>query len=237
MSKISTALTLRKEDTRNPKPAIVPVHFTLTEIKQHFDEGMDSIRQQGVIADTLEQNGHMQECMNIYRSQIVFLEGIFDFYVHEISKYALYQMFVGNWPKSQSYGNRRILLRDLEIALNAQKPEEWFFKYMNDSISREVYLSVASLKDQLNTVGIPYVDVMSKAFPASDQGESKRKGDDIVKKLFDRRNKIVHQGDREHASALQESITGQYVSDAFNNVIAIVNAVQEIAKSRESKSE
>lgn len=67
--------------------------FNLNEIINHFQNGIDSIENQFNIADYLTSNNKIEEAQNIYRSQIVFLESILDFYMHELVKYGLFQIF------------------------------------------------------------------------------------------------------------------------------------------------
>lgn len=88
MANIDLNLTARVEDVREPQRAVSPVHFELAEIKKHFDESLTGIEKQGETAAKLLENGQEEECQDIWRSQIVFLEGVLDFFLHEISKKA-----------------------------------------------------------------------------------------------------------------------------------------------------
>lgn len=54
-----------------------------------------------------------------------------------------------------------------------------------------------------------------------------------LKELFDRRNKIVHQNDRDHSSATQEDITKEFVEQYISDIETIVNAIQEIAEQKD----
>lgn len=70
---------------------------------------------------------------------------------------------------------------------------------------------------------------MHKAFSKSTSNESQQYGAKIVEELYKRRNLIAHQNDREHASAKQNTITKEFVEEAGNNIVAIVNAIHSIA--------
>ena len=70
---------------------------------------------------------------------------------------------------------------------------------------------------------------MFKAFPSENEETSIKKGSQIVKDLFERRNIIAHQNDRSHSSAVQNDITKEFVSDYISKVEAIVNSIYEIA--------
>ena len=229
MANINLNLTSRIEDVREPQKHLLPVHFDLAEIKKHFDESLTGIHKQGKAALKLLESGKEEECQDILRSQIVFLEGILDFYLHEISKYALFQMFQGNWPKSDKYFGIKISMRQVETAYEDLSTKEWFFSFLNQDMSKQVYLSAESMNDQLNMIGIPFNAVMEKAFPKGTINESAHYGRQVVKEMFDRRNKIVHQNDRDHASAERTEITTDLVKTYEQRIIRIVEAIYEIA--------
>ena len=93
MAERNLDLNERVEASRDPHRIASPVQFELSDIKGHFDQSLDRIKNQYEVADSLKQDGKDDDCKNIWRSQIVFLEGILDFYLHEMSKYCLYKMF------------------------------------------------------------------------------------------------------------------------------------------------
>lgn len=223
------ALGNRIEEVRNPQEPCI-VQFDLREIKEHFDQSLASIKQQFSITDELQSAFKLDECKTIWRSQIVLLEGVLDFYIHEISKYGLYQMFKGNWGKTEKYKSFLVPMREVERAIEASESKEWFFEYINTKFSRDVFLAAESMKDQLNLIGVGFGPVMEIAFPKDTVNESHAYGKDIVQKLFERRNAIAHQVDRSHASAEQNDIDKEYVDQCIAHVEAIVNAVQQRAE-------
>lgn len=54
-------------------------------------------------------------------------------------------------------------------------------------------MSSESMKDQLNSIGIPYKDVMHNVFNKRSENESMKEGNRFVQSLFKRRNAIAHQ--------------------------------------------
>ena len=229
MAKINLNLTARAENVREPQRTIMPVHFELAEIKGHFDESLAEIEKQGATATQLMKNGQEEECQDIWRSQIVFLEGILDFFLHEISKFALFQMFEDNWEKSEKYFGIRVPMQQVEKAFADLSTKEWFFSFLNQDMSRQVYLSAESMNDQLNMIGIPFRDVMAEAFPKDTINESARYGRNVIREMFERRNKIVHQNDRDHASADRTAITWEQVNTYKQWIVSIGNAIYDIA--------
>jgi len=227
MAKRNMDLNERIEARRDPHTVISPIQFELADIKKHFDQSLESIKNQYKVADSLKQDGKDDDCKNIWRSQIVFLEGVLDFYLHEMSKYCLYKMFKGEWEKSQQYQSLQIPILKVEEGIAAAESKEWFFEYLNGRFSRDVFLSLESMRKQLNLIGVGYGDVMHDAFQKDTIKESQKYGDEVVQNLFKRRNAIAHQLDRDHASAKQTDISKDFVEDRVLEVVAIVEAIHK----------
>lgn len=230
MSERNLALNSRVESTRDrKKQSPLPQQFSLEEIKQHFDEGLQAIKELDDVVTSLSQAGNDSGCKAIWRLQIVLIESILDYYIHEISKYSMLRMLSGGWDKTEKFDNFMIPMYKVEEALSVAKSDDWFFEYLNDRFSREVYLSKENMRDQLNLIGLNYSEVMVKAFPRDKEQTSIQDGSKIISELFKRRNEIVHQNDRSHASAEQADIKKDYVDEEISNVETLVLAMQSIA--------
>lgn len=231
MSDRDLSLHERVEDTRD-QHSITVREFELEEIKSHFDTSLESIKKQFEIADELLQQGKIDEGKTIYRSQVVFLEGILDFYLHELTKYALYKMFKQEWTPSEKYKNFFVPMSEVEKALESSESKAWFFEYVNKRISRDVYLSAELMRDQLNLIGIAFPQAMAVAFPGRNEQESIKKGKMIIEALYKRRNEIAHQNDMSHESAEQNDIDKAFVEECITNIETIVNVIHNIALSK-----
>lgn len=55
-------LTPRAENTREARPIIMPIQFSLSDIKQHFTESMGEVRAQFTIADESHANANETAC-------------------------------------------------------------------------------------------------------------------------------------------------------------------------------
>lgn len=180
----------RTENVRAQQKIRYVVHFNLQEIKDRFDDSIRSIEQKFDIYDQLIKLGNEEEAKDILRSQIVFLESILDFYIHEMTKYSYYKMFTNTWKKTSQYRNFKVKMETVEKGLNAVDTQ-WFFEYVTDAFSRSVFLSNKSISNQLDAIGIPYQDVMHKVFSQSTVKESCTKGKEFIDHVFIRRNIIV----------------------------------------------
>ena len=109
-------LSPRAENVRDPLIVKIPVQFDLPEIKEHFDESLNAIRKQFDVAEYLISVEKLKESENIYRSQIVFLESILDFFMHEITKFGLYRIFINEWPSTDKFNNLEIPMSEVTKA-------------------------------------------------------------------------------------------------------------------------
>lgn len=221
------SLTQRREGVRE-KHEICPSvqEFSLDEIKCHFDESINQIESNFSTAEALMNNGNAEGCKNIWRSQIVFVESALDFYLHELSKIGFANIFSGRWNKTDRYNNHKVPMKQLEIALKNPESNSWIFEYANERFSREVFLSKESMKDQLNLLGVNFEPVISSAFPKStDPSVKNRSGSEIISDLFERRNLIAHQSDRNHYDANQNEISREYVEQCINDVKKLVESI------------
>lgn len=226
------SLKKRKVEERELKPTPSAIHYSFTEITAHFLNSIEDVKTQYDVANGLIEEGKEKECKMIWRAQIVFAEGLLDSFIHEMSNFCLFQMFIGNWSKSEKYDNIRLTLGKVEEGLRNNHTDEWFYDFITEKNSREVYLSVESMRDQLNLIGIGFNEVMSYAFPSSSSKKSSEEGTKIIKKLFYRRNLIVHQNDRRIYDLEQLDIDKKMVEEYIENVEKIVNAIIKIANDK-----
>ena len=225
-------LSERVENVREQQGIRYIVHFNLQEIKDRFDESIQSIEQKFHLYDELMESKKVNEAKDVLRSQIIFLEGVVDFYLHEMTKYSYFKMFSNEWDKTSQYKNFNVKMEMVEKGLNSPNSREWFFEYVTDSFKRIVFLSRESINDQLNAIGIPYKDVMHNVFVEKSENESKKKGDDFIRKLFERRNTIAHQNDRSHDSAIQNDIDKDYVEYNIETMKKIAHEIYVIANAK-----
>ena len=228
------SLTARVEDVRESRRILTPVHFSKEQIKNHFDESMSCVKAQFEVANSLLENSNEDGCKMIWRSQIVLAEGLLDFYLHEVSKYCMFQMFCGNWEKTDKYASFMVPMSKVEEAISVASSNEWFFEYLNKRFSRDVFLSVESMREQLNLIGVGFVPTMVKAFPRDKEETSKKDGAKIVEELFRRRNEIAHQNDRNHATAVQTDITKEFVETYIGNIECIVTSIYTIIEEKDA---
>lgn len=225
-------LAPRKEEIREKiSPAIVK--FQLNEIKEHFDENLQYIQSQFDIADELFQKGREEEARNIWSSQIVFLESAFDFYLHELTKFGLSEMFAGNWDKTKKYHNLSVRMSVVDKALNAREDSGWFLEFVNEFYREITLVSYESVKDQMNLLGLNLQKVADAVFHERNSTiKTKDKLKRALEVLYRRRNMIAHQSGRRHSDAQKVEITKDMVEKFIEDIEKIVEEIHKLAKQK-----
>lgn len=220
-------LAIRNEDTREKFHTEV-IRFELNQIMHHFTESVQAIYTQFELADELISAGKINEGENIWRAQIIFLTSAFDFYMHELTKYGLCEIYDENWERTEKYSNLQVGMKTIEIALKSGEDIDWFLEYINDYYKAITMVSYESVKDQLNLLGIDLKKVADRAFYNRGEREKTRvKLRRRLNELFSRRNIIAHQSDRAHADAQVKNITKEIVQDFMDDIQRIVNSINE----------
>lgn len=218
-------LISRNEDTRDKFQTMV-VRFGFDQIKQHFTETVEAIKAQFNVADELIEVGRVTEGENIWRAQIVFLASVFDFYMHELTKCGLCEIYDENWDRTEKYNNLQVNMKVIEVALKSGEDIDWFIEYINGYYQTITMVSFESVKEQFNLLGISLLTVACTAF--YQKGETEKPKDKLKRRLnglFIRRNIIVHQTDRAHTDAQINSITKEIVADFIADIERIVCSI------------
>lgn len=234
MTERNLSLSPRVEDVRDKNPIRPVVKFTLSEIKERFDNTISNIESQFAISDSLLSQGETVSSQDILRSQVVFAESALDFYIHEISKIAFVNIFTDEWSKTDKYLNFLIPMKFVDRGIKNPESTDWLLEYLNQRFSREVYLSTESMREQLNMLNLDFTSIVSKSFPplpGENDNDAFKRGKKIISDLFSRRNAIAHQSDREHSNAERNPISKEYVQQCIDDVKALANAIQACAES------
>lgn len=225
-------LAARNEDTRDKFHSKV-IRFELNQIMQHFAETIQTINAQFDVADELLESGKVIEGENIWRAQIIFLASAFDFYVHELTKYGLCEIYNENWERTDRYDNLQVKMKVIEVALKSGEDIDWFLEYINGYYQTITMVSYESVKEQLNLLGINLALVADGAF--YQRGGTENTKDKLKRRLnelFGRRNIIAHQSDRAHTDAQVNNITKQIVQNFIRDIQKIVNSIDATAKNK-----
>ncbi len=206
------------------------IQFELGEITARFENNVSSIKAQFGLVEQLENDGNLQY-KDILRSQIVFLDSAFDFFMHEITKFGMVQIFQGIWEKTEKYNNFAIRLGDISDVLQNPEQENWFLDIVNDSYAEDTFMSADTVISQLKLIGLKWQNIADRAF--FEQGSTistKDKFKGTLNSLFLRRNQIAHQADCRHETGDKIDIDREFVESYIDNIENIVHAIiDEIA--------
>lgn len=225
-------LVARNEDTRDKFHTEV-IRFELDQILQHFTETMQAINAQFDVANELLESGKAVEAENIWRAQIIFLASALDFYMHELTKYGLCEIYNENWERTDKYDNLQVNMKVIEMALKSGEDIDWFLEYINGYYRAVTMVSYESVRDQLNLLGINLPLVADGAF--YQRGGTENTKDKLKRRLNElsgRRNIIAHQSDRAHTDAQVNVITKEIVQNFIFDIEKIVSSIDAEARSK-----
>lgn len=185
------------------------------------------------MADDLWNSGKKEEAENIWRAQIIFLASAFDFYMHELTKYGLCQIYEEQWDRTEKYENIQVKMKDVEEALKSGEEIDWFLEYINSYYQGMTMVSFDAVKEQCNLLGMKVPEIADKAFYKRGADEkTKEKLKRRLNELFNRRNIIAHQTDRTHEDAQRLEITKEIAAGFIEDVEQIVQAMEEEAETK-----
>lgn len=229
MDELNLDLQPRKENIREKiQPKVI--NFSLSEIEEHFQENLIFIKNQFKIADDLSAHNKIEDARTIWSAQIVLLESAFDFYLHELTKYGLNQMFIGEWSKSQKYFNIDVKMKIVDIALNTKENSEWFLDFANELYEKDTFLSYYSIKSQIKLLDLDINLIADKVF--FDRNSTIKTIDKMkqaIGEIYDIRNLISHQAGRRNADAEKKEIDEKLVNKYIMTIENIVQAIHEQA--------
>ena len=221
----------RSEGVRDAyKP--LTIYFNLNEILNHFNENIEAIKTQSDIIRILKENSKFNKaCDDIMRSQIVFLGSSLDFYMHELTKYGLYQIFDENWIPTEKYKNIELKMFNIEEYLKGNNVTNlWFLDFINEYFKSNTMISYEEVKDQLNLIGIKVGDIANAVFYKMNSNvKTIDQFKETLNELFKRRNIIAHQFDQDHYNAKINDISEDLVNKLLDTIVKIVNAIHSEA--------
>ena len=199
----------------------------LSVIEDNLRFSLDSVSK-SLASSSLLDDREMRE--NSLRAQVVFLESAFDYFCHCILKYGFRKVLLGDWLSGEKYDN---FLVPMSVIKQAQSSgdESYYVDFLNRKISPMTFLDPSDLKDNLNLIyPLMLEEVAKMAYPSAKDPGSHLK--EKLRSLYERRNRIAHQDDREHASLKRRSITKEEVEGYRDDLALITGKILEAVKAR-----
>jgi uncharacterized protein YutE (UPF0331/DUF86 family) len=199
MEKFIKEISLDSREREIEKKATPIPSIKADKIIKQFKENINSVRAKLLIYNNLVDIGRKEDADDILRCQIVFLESALDFYLHEIVKYGILKMLKGEKPKTASYKNTIVFMETLESAVKFPENIESIIEddIINSKYHSQTFMSCKGIKEIFSKItNTPVFKNVSIKL-----GMTEKELADKLEELYKRRNKIVHQSDRDHKTA------------------------------------
>lgn len=217
-----TDLRERKVDTIEKKEVKI-VNQEFSQINKKVSDVLSEIKErQNQLKNKKELT---DEDFFLLRTQIVFLESVFDYYIHEIITYGIIQTYKGDWPINNKFNNILVKLSTcIEMIKKPELDAEILKEYIIDYYGGMTFLDKENLNAKLRVIEINPEQVASQVFDDDNPPQAQQKFAEFIKELYNRRNRIVHQCDMEFGSNEKCTINVEEV----DNYIAIVEKTIEV---------
>lgn len=220
-------ISSRNESTKEAR--IPEMHISkLDDMLNQFFENITSVNTKFSITKQLENDENEVAAKDIYRSQVVFLESAFDYYMHSLGIYAMEQMYKGNWEKTNGYKDLKIPIDQVMFAIAHPEDTEWIDKAIISHHSSKTYMSSSEIKGQLTLVlrqGIFRKIADKMYYDRSSITKTEVKLETTLNEIFKRRNQIAHQADRNHISGelyeIKKEDVASYIEVIRNFVLTL----------------
>ena len=151
--------------------------------------------------------------------------------MHCLSIYAMQQMFSGNWEKTKSYKELKIPIEKVLTALEAPENISWLDEAIVIYHSTRSYMSSKEIKSQLTLVSKDdlfkqIANAMYYERVSTDSTLTKLKN--LLNLAFDRKNKIVHQADRDHTTGNRFDLNETEVNYFIGEIRKFIDALHSL---------
>ena len=209
---------------RKPKKKI-RLSVSVKDVFKLYKENVKNIEKKFDLYNQLIARGETQEANEILRSQIVFLDSAFDFFVHGIVVHGLKMILNGDWEKTGNFKKMQLsfefvtkIIRAPEI--NKLLIDEWLIP----KVYRVPLMDYELAKEHLGLIGITYKNCAFYNY------ESK------ITNLYRRRNSIAHQADRDRKTGSLLSIDETMVRNFINDINDVVECIKQLIVKKNKES-
>ena len=198
---------------------------------EQFCKNVETVKEKFHIAEQLDNVHEEKAVKDIYRSQIVFLESALDYYMHCLGIYAMVQMYNNHWDKTRGYSDLKVPIDKVMDAVMHPENTGWIDAVIVSYHASKTYMSAKEIKGQLSLiVGKDFFDKIANEM-FYDKESRVKPADKLARALtdlFERRNKIAHQADRNHQTGDLYDINRQDVENAIGVVETFVTTVHKL---------
>lgn len=217
----------RIEKAIEKKPLMITQKDWRKSLESHFVENLKIIEKQGLLINKLE----LREGDEILRSQISFLMSLYDYTIHEIVKYKMIDIFNNSGVKPseevpKKYNQFKVSIKTLKHAINNPTNASWLIKEIEWQNGKLSFINPEKTMEALKIVNDKEIFKEYCLAFNLDYDDFLRE----LKKLNDRRNKIVHEMDmKDRRQGIRDSVEVQLVNKWIELIKQlVVYLIQEI---------
>lgn len=164
---------------------------------------------------------------DLLRSELVLIVSAFDYYVHEIVRQGMLEVFQGKRVETSAFGNFTVSLQHLREAISNESIFDWLEKKIIEKNSWKSFQKAENVADVIRLISEIklWVEVSNKF------GKNPQEIKSTLNLIVDRRNKIAHEADMDPSfPGIRWPIDEKMVEDAINFIEAIVVTIDDLIK-------
>ena len=164
---------------------------------------------------------------DVLRSELVLVVSAFDYYVHEIVRQGMLEVFQGKRVETSAFGNFNVSLHHLREAISNESTLVWLEKEIIAKNSWKSFQKADNVADVIRLISEIklWVEVSNKF------GKNPQDIKSTLNLIVDRRNKIAHEADMDPSyPGTRWPIDEKMVGDAINFIAEIVETIDDLIK-------
>ena len=224
MRRFNSSRTVATRDIRKEN---IIADKDLALIEANFNENMERIDRKFNIVNELKTRKLDEAASDILRSQIVLIMSSMDFYIHEVVKYGIIKIFIGEREVTKKYNEVLISLNCIKKALGNLESVDWLEEEIIIQNTRKTYMACGSIENALFLISDKKIFDKSLNEISAKTGENKEVIKGKLKEIYQRRNHIAHESDRNLKTGEVNDISEELVEDYFNRVKILVEEIHD----------
>lgn len=217
----------REVATREIKKENIIADKSLSLIEINFNENMNRINGKFSIVSELRSRGLDEAADDILRSQIILIMSSMDFYIHEVVKYGVIKIFTGERAVTKKYNEVLISLNCVKEALGNLESVDWLEEEITTQNARKTYMAINAIKRGLSLISDEKIfDLVIKEISQKNVEDTSIIIDKLSE-LYQRRNDIAHESDRNPRTGEINNISEILVKEYFTIVKTLIEEIHK----------
>jgi len=172
----------------------------------------------------------------VLRAQVVFLDSAFDYYLHEIVKLGIVEMYHGTWIvlPTEKFENLPLRMTQVVDAVAQNPHDDWLKKWIDKTYGEKPLMSYEAFKAVCNLIGLKPQDISQVFYQRGGSVKTIDQMEAAINDLYSHRNRIAHQSDRQSENAVRCAIAKGDVEKYIHNIRSIVDEMSKQIREKQS---